>query len=347
LKFQEECMQNKRILLTATEELTAWKTEKRGLTYKIMTRLADGSDDAFLGCVFGGWLEYHNKVKKENAIHAEYEKQLGEVTKQMIDFRTKQCKTLHKHMFRDTAAGIQMLKLQILDGFRQQVLDRKEEKKNEGAVRGLQNEMQDMSQHKRAGAKRVLARLNMFDDESLVFTCWVALKEFHRNYQENKEMEEAIEKKQAQLQEYIKHANPNARKVLSMFTNSSETGNLTNVIEAWSKLVAERKEAARLEIEMKAKDIRLNEFVGRRKGLSRTELLRRVEILEAGTLQTIVQSWKKDTVMERMRRFGRERTTRRKQQLDGVKTLFKSFATELETGLKEGTPRVDSPKLRK
>jgi len=40
----------------------------------------------------------------------------------------------------------------------------------------------------------------------------------------------------------------------------------------------------------------------------------------------------------------KEKNEKRKQQLNGVKGLFKNFAAELETGLKQGTPRVEVKK---
>jgi len=53
----------------------------------------------------------------------------------------------------------------------------------------------------------------------------------------------------------------------------------------------------------------------------------------------IFSLWKREWKCERLKRYGQEKNMRRKQELIGVKGLFKNFASELETSLKEGTPR--------
>merc|ERR1719253_2268117 len=55
----------------------------------------------------------------------------------------------------------------------------------------------------------------------------------------------------------------------------------------------------------------------------------------------IFNYWKREVKVERMRRFARDKNSKKKQQLVGVKGLFKNFANELEAGLKEGTPRTE------
>mmetsp|Transcript_130367 Transcript_130367/g.225384 ORF Transcript_130367/g.225384 Transcript_130367/m.225384 type:complete len:93 (-) Transcript_130367:219-497(-) len=65
---------------------------------------------------------------------------------------------------------------------------------------------------------------------------------------------------------------------------------------------------------------------------------------ELGTYIVVFMYWKKDTKVERMRRWAKEKNDKKKKQLIGVKGLFKNFATELEQGLKDGTPRVDQSK---
>merc|ERR1740129_1562205 len=61
----------------------------------------------------------------------------------------------------------------------------------------------------------------------------------------------------------------------------------------------------------------------------------------------IFSLWKREWKCARLKRYGQEKNMRRKQELIGVKGLFKNFASELETSLKEGTPRVEVSKAQK
>merc|ERR1719331_496078 len=83
-------------------------------------------------------------------------------------------------------------------------------------------------------------------------------------------------------------------------------------------------------------------FAARNKGAAGSAMDRAAAAAEQSTLIVIFWYWKRETKVERMRRYAKDKNTKKKQQLVGVKGLFKNFANELEAGLKEGTPRVES-----
>merc|ERR1712039_1101811 len=62
---------------------------------------------------------------------------------------------------------------------------------------------------------------------------------------------------------------------------------------------------------------------------------------DASTYILIFTYWKREARVDRMRRLGKEKNEQRKKELVGVKGLFKNFATDLETSLEKGTPRVE------
>merc|ERR1719188_628179 len=60
---------------------------------------------------------------------------------------------------------------------------------------------------------------------------------------------------------------------------------------------------------------------------------------------------KREIKVERAKRYFKEKNEKKKQDLIGVKGLFKNFASELESNLKKGTPRLEgkdatSPKAK-
>merc|ERR1711943_64962 len=81
-------------------------------------------------------------------------------------------------------------------------------------------------------------------------------------------------------------------------------------------------------------------FGARNKASAGSAMDRAAAAAEMSTLIVIFWYWKRETKVERMRRYARDKNTKKKQQLIGVKGLFKNFASELEAGLKYGTPRV-------
>merc|ERR1712138_383624 len=72
---------------------------------------------------------------------------------------------------------------------------------------------------------------------------------------------------------------------------------------------------------------------------------------EMSVLIVIFWYWKREVRVQCMKRYAQDKNNKKKQQLIGVKGLFKNFANELEAGLKDGTPRVEAgvvaPKKKK
>merc|ERR1719287_436183 len=83
-------------------------------------------------------------------------------------------------------------------------------------------------------------------------------------------------------------------------------------------------------------------FAQRNKGAAGSAMDRAAAAAEASTQIVIFWYWKREAKVERMRRYAKDKNLKKKQQLVGVKGLFKNFANELEAGLKEGTPRVEA-----
>merc|ERR1719453_40329 len=86
---------------------------------------------------------------------------------------------------------------------------------------------------------------------------------------------------------------------------------------------------------------RFASFSQRNKSSAKGAMDRAAEAADMSTYLVIFWYWKRETRVERMRRYAKDKNVKKRQQLVGVKGLFKNFANELEAGLKEGTPRID------
>merc|ERR1719213_515996 len=93
---------------------------------------------------------------------------------------------------------------------------------------------------------------------------------------------------------------------------------------------------------MMANQSKFSSFGARNKSSAKSCMDRAAESADMSTYIVIFWYWKREARVERMRRYAKDKNLKKKQQLVGVKGLFKNFANELEAGLKEGTPRVES-----
>merc|ERR1712165_222632 len=130
-------------------------------------------------------------------------------------------------------------------------------------------------------------------------------------------------------------------------TNSNNNALMLSVQQAWIDLIKERKEKERVEHALNQKASQMGSFQTRNKaaGLSASE---KTAFLQDMQLQIYAMcQWRKDAKVERIRRLGKEKDAKRKKELVGVKGMFKNFASELETSLQRGTPRIEVGKKQK
>merc|ERR1711934_1234933 len=62
-------------------------------------------------------------------------------------------------------------------------------------------------------------------------------------------------------------------------------------------------------------------------------------VKDYGLINHSMLLWIEVTRVERMLRYYTTRVEGKKTQLQGLQTMFRNFASQLETGLKDGTPR--------
>merc|ERR1740138_1902571 len=120
---------------------------------------------------------------------------------------------------------------------------------------------------------------------------------------------------------------------------------LVSAMKGWREVLQEEKDAAAMEQIMSQKAAQLGGFASRNKGSAMSAQERCAHLQEESLLIYVFAFWKRDSKVERIKRIGKEKNMKRKQELLGVKGLFKNFASELECSLKEGTPRKEAPRM--
>merc|ERR1711918_11028 len=80
-------------------------------------------------------------------------------------------------------------------------------------------------------------------------------------------------------------------------------------------------------------------FASRNKDSAMSAGQKATAVKEYGLLNHSILLWTEFCKVERLLRYYSNRIEGKKHQLQGLQTMFRTFATQLETGLKDGTPR--------
>merc|ERR1711871_1592461 len=144
-----------------------------------------------------------------------------------------------------------------------------------------------------------------------------------------------------------KKQNEGAKGVLSRMSQATDSGLVQQCFSGWVEVFQEQKKSNEMKDLMNSNSAKFSSFSNRNKASAKRGMSRSAELTELGTYTVIFKLWLKEVKVERMRRWAKDKNIKKKNQLLGVKGLFRNFANELEAGLKEGTPRVDTIKKKK
>merc|ERR1712048_350554 len=179
----------------------------------------------------------------------------------------------------------------------------------------------------------------MGGQKSFAFQAWIA---FLRESQRDRQLQDAVEASRQKVQAFMGKQKEGAKSVLLRMTAATNSGLITSVLQAWSEVHAEEKKSAEVAKAMNAQSSKLSSFAFKKKETA-AQASHRLSLLEDQSLLICCLSlWKQVTKIERMKRFGKEKSMRRMQELAGVKGAFRNFANELDETLNQATPRAAS-----
>merc|ERR1711959_337452 len=126
--------------------------------------------------------------------------------------------------------------------------------------------------------------------------------------------------------------------VLNRMSAGSDSALVQQCFKGWVEMYMEVKKANELQDMLDKAGGKFGSFNERNKAGAKNATERAALLQDEQVYLIIMLYWKRHVKCERMRAYAKERNNKKKQQLLGVKGLFKNFANELESGLKQGTP---------
>merc|ERR1712151_81368 len=191
-----------------------------------------------------------------------------------------------------------------------------------------------------------MARMGAGNDEAMRAMAFQAWNEYIIQYKKDKELNDAVKAAEQKIQVFMAKQKDGAKSVLARMQGATETGLISSCFGGWKEALEERKKEQYVNDMMSQKAAQFGSFNQRNKmgAMSATE---KVAYLQDLQMQLFFFTfWKRDIKVERAKRYFKEKNAKKQQDLMGVKGLFKNFATELETNLKKGTPRLEDGKQR-
>merc|ERR1712182_5792 len=144
---------------------------------------------------------------------------------------------------------------------------------------------------------------------------------------------------EAKVAEFMKNKSDGAKSVIDKMNSATDSGLVEHVISTWVQYRKDMKKAEELEAMLNGENAKFASFAARNKNGAMSAGQKATEVKAYGLLNHAMLLWTEVTKVERLLRYYTNRMDHKKHQLQGLQSMFRNFATQLESGLKEGTPR--------
>eukprot|EP00747_Dinoflagellata_sp_TGD_P163974 gnl/TRDRNA2_/TRDRNA2_183279_c0_seq1.p1 gnl/TRDRNA2_/TRDRNA2_183279_c0~~gnl/TRDRNA2_/TRDRNA2_183279_c0_seq1.p1 ORF type:complete len:543 (-),score=152.58 gnl/TRDRNA2_/TRDRNA2_183279_c0_seq1:128-1756(-) len=342
VKGQEDSVVLKKALAQAEGMLHSVRTSANEKSKSVLMNLAAGDAQAKFHGVFAAWADHTKRMKLEEEVRKEYEEEIERVEKALLDYKAKNVESVKGVLGRKAAATEAQLIVICFNAFKEEVEEKKSKAALADEVAALEAKLKGAADASTANTKKVLARMSADNDAGLVHLVFDAWLQFRKDYLANFEMEEALKAAEGKVAAFMKSQSEGAKKVLGNMSAGSDSALMQMCLKGWYDYYQEKAQAAAFQDALGGANSKLAGFSSRNKDSAMSAMQRLKEATTEQEILVVWMPWKKIAKLERIRRNGKEKNERRKKQLNGVKGLFKNFATELEQSIKEGTPRESS-----
>merc|ERR1719331_1272837 len=339
LRGQDDAMQAQKQLAAAQAQLGHFQGSQKDKAYKAMMGVAGKNDRALADSLITNWKSVVDRIKKEAEIRIEYQERIEAAQKRLFDYKQSQKGNAKGVLLRQAAAGDGALIGEVFAYLCKEPQQRRADEEAAKKLAEIEAKLAESMAKGKDNAKAVLMRNLAQGDNMLMDVCLEAWKSWLVDYKKNKESEDAVKAAEAKVAAFMKQKSEGAKGIIDKMNSATDSGLVEHVISTWIQWRKEEKKAQEMEAMLNGADAKFGAFGARNKGAAMSAGEKATAVKEYGLVIHAWLLWTDVTRVERMLRYYQNRIEGRKHQLQGLQTMFRTFATQLETGLKDGTPR--------
>lgn len=339
LRGADDAMSAHKQLAEAQAQLSKYHSGHNEKAKKVMLAMGSKQEKVVVKASFTAWADMKERMRVENSIRAEYEQRIADASKRLFDYKTSMKGNAKGVLMKQAAMGDSALVQDVFGVLIKEVHDKKLEIEAEAKLKEIEAKLAAQAGKNKDNAKAVLMRNLAQGDSQLCDLCIEAWKMFIVEYKKNKDQEDAVKAAEQRMNAFMKNKSEGAKGIIDRMNAATDSGLIEHIMSSWAANYKDLKESQKMEELLAAKSAQFGAFNERNKGGAMTAGQKATAVKEYGLVNHAMILWKEYTNLERMLRYYQSRIDGKKTQLKGLQSMFQSFATQLETGIKEGTPR--------
>eukprot|EP00403_Amphidinium_massartii_P010789 CAMPEP_0178410254 /NCGR_PEP_ID=MMETSP0689_2-20121128/20883_1 /TAXON_ID=160604 /ORGANISM="Amphidinium massartii, Strain CS-259" /LENGTH=524 /DNA_ID=CAMNT_0020031421 /DNA_START=136 /DNA_END=1707 /DNA_ORIENTATION=- len=329
-------------LIKAKTQLGTLSGGAKDKSRKAITSMLGGQALAALTNTFIAWVSFREMNLREKEVQKEYADQIAEVQGRLAEFKESQLVKVRSVLKAQAAVKDREVIVSCIAALKAEVSEFKNDELIKQQMEATQAKLQEMSRKSAANAKQVLTRMNGGADSESVAICFQAWATVYQEFSKAKEMDRAVKDAQGKVAQFMKKQKDGAKSVLGRMGASSDSGLVQSVFDEWLDLCKGTRKEESLKAAVSDAKYKISSFTTRNKANALATMKKLAQTQDWSLVIYLYNFWMFETKSEMTRKYGRAKNEQRKKKLLDVKGLFKSFANELEQGLKDGTPRIET-----
>mmetsp|Transcript_32377 Transcript_32377/g.58835 ORF Transcript_32377/g.58835 Transcript_32377/m.58835 type:complete len:578 (-) Transcript_32377:119-1852(-) len=334
IRGQEDAMAAQKKLAGLQAELHRGQSEQVAKASQVAMNFISNNTSALKSVCFHGWQQWAKNEAEEHAMERECEERLAETQRELLEYREQQLKNIRGVFNKKGELAKKELQGEVLTMWKDILKKRKEDDALAEKVNLLSEKVAAAQSAQKENTKKVMERMGAASDAGLLQMALTGWIQEHLNEKKEKEKQAVIAEAEERIQEFLKGKSESAKKMLQAAGGGTDTGLLHQALSGWKQVWEDAKKEAELEAALNDKSSELQAFGLRTKAAGSSAMERSKHYSEQMLLMQTFYNWKMDWSMEMTLKGYHAKIEAKRQQLMGVHQMFRSFATQLESGLK-------------
>mmetsp|Transcript_57624 Transcript_57624/g.129942 ORF Transcript_57624/g.129942 Transcript_57624/m.129942 type:complete len:551 (+) Transcript_57624:69-1721(+) len=325
--------------------LGSFSTEQNSKAKGVLLGIAAKGQKELLTTVFRSWWGWKVKYKAEEHIHKKFQKMIDDATDKLMMYKQKNVNNVRGVLSRNAESSGKALKLECFRVWAKDTEDSKDNRELKDQMESAKTKMDSLKAVQKDNAQKTMARLCAGAEESLRTMSFQAWALSTQDTKKNAKYMTEVKAQEERMKKFQTDNNQRSKAVIERVTGGSDTGLLQTVWKAWFDEYAQSVHAKELDSilsEHQQKFVNMNSQMKERKNAT-TERANDMED-EVATM-VIFMNWATEAKLGRLVQHYSGQMDSKKQQLEAVQSMFKSFATQLEQGIST-TPRTTRKSAR-
>lgn len=331
VRGQEEAMSAKKKWASAKAILHNATVSQNERAKRVVSTFLHGSTTATLKSIMASWLCIMRREKMERAVHLEYQEKLERMQKHLARCRQDQLTQVRAHFMRKCAAGLYQMKRELFDTWREEVEESKIDKDIFHEAKKVEAKLASLKESQASRMSCIIEAVAANANTCMVAACI-------RSWQG----EVSKSKKELELQLWLKSTERHvkqrrqANKVFSMancdrLAKQFDVALLSLTLRSWVQTYQEAKQSSQMLDYLSSAQQQLSHFGAKNALAARQCMLKAAEILDEDIAQRCFQAWRMDQKMSGISAQHGTRIEGKREQLQQVQKMFRSFAMNLES----------------